>query len=105
MSQEFNNMKSLSPPIPRHSAQSRTSYDMDMTTTSTTMLKGTAGSASSILAVAGSMLDGVEVWLRIAALIAGGIAVPLITSYSLWLTIQSKRDYNRRKQKDSDEAR
>jgi hypothetical protein len=49
------------------------------------------------------MIDGVEVWLRIAALIAGGIVVPTITSYSLWLTIQAKRDYNRRKQVDRGE--
>jgi hypothetical protein len=95
-------MKFLSPPIPRLPRSVETLSDIDMTT-STTVLKGIAGASSSVLAVVGSMIDGVEVWLRIAALIAGGIVVPTITSYSLWLTIQAKRDYNRRKQVDRGE--
>jgi len=95
-------MKFLSPPIPRLPGHGETLSDIDMTT-STTVLKGIAGASSSVLAVVGSFIDGVEIWLRIAALIAGGIVVPMITSYSLWLTIQAKRDYNRRKQTDRSE--
>jgi len=64
----------------------------DMTTITYALWRGITGTVSGLAAfIAPAFVTNVEPVLRVVALAVGGVVVPCITGYSIWLSVRIKR--------------
>lgn len=62
-----------------------------MTTIAYSFWRGLTGTVSGIAAFAMPSAESIEPILRDIALVIGGVIVPAVTGYSIWLTIRLKK--------------
>lgn len=63
-----------------------------MTTITYALWRGIAGTVSGVAAfIAPTFIANVEPILRVVALAVGGVLVPCVTGYSIWLSVRIKR--------------
>ena len=88
----FQELTASSPPVSKALTGSDVLPHSGSMTSAATLMKGFIGSASS-LAVFGwvEWFARVESWLKVAALIVGGLVVPAFTACSLWRQIKIHR--------------
>lgn len=63
----------------------------DMTTITYALWRGVAGTASGLAAAVFPSVATIEPVLRVIALLVGGVLVPAVTGYSIWLSVKLKK--------------
>lgn len=63
----------------------------DMTTITYALWRGLTGTISGLAAFVVPSVASVEPVLRVVALLVGGVLVPTITGYSIWLSVRLKK--------------
>lgn len=80
------------------------SHPSDMTTITYALWRGAAGTVSGLAAAVMPSVATIEPVLRVVALLVGGVLVPAITGYSIWLSVKLKKKQLKNGSPSSDSA-
>lgn len=77
--------------LPSEVGSVATLHPSDMTTIAYALWRGVVGTASGLAAAVFPSVATIEPVLRVVALLVGGVLVPAVTGYSIWLSVKLKK--------------